>query len=66
MRFCYSENRNKQRVEKNRVRNTVQLTFKSPNFITHQKMKDFMTNLYLYDYEAKAETGKDDHPEINS
>ena len=41
-------------------------TFKSPNFITHQKMKDFMTNLYLYDYEAKAETGKDDHPEINS
>ena len=29
-------------------------------------MKDFMTNLYLYDYEAKAETGKDDHPEINS
>ena len=34
----------------------LKLTFKSPNFMTHQKMEDFMTNLYSYDYEAKAET----------
>ena len=38
----------------------LKLTFKSPNFITHQKMKDFMINLYSYDYEAKAETDEDD------
>ena len=39
--------------------------FKSPNFITHQKMKDFMTNLYSFDCEAKAETDKDDDAEIH-
>ena len=26
----------------------LKLTFKSPSFITHQKMKDFITNLYSY------------------
>ena len=43
----------------------LKLTLKSPNFITHQKMKDFMTNLYSYDYETKAETDKDDEIEIH-
>ena len=43
----------------------LKLTFKSPNFITHQKMKDFMTNLYSYDYEAKAETDEDHDAEIH-
>ena len=28
-------------------------------------MKDFMTNLYSYDYEAKAETDEDDDAEIH-
>ena len=28
-------------------------------------MKDFMTNLYVYDYEAKAETDEDDDAEIH-
>ena len=28
-------------------------------------MKDFMTNLYLYDYDAKAETDEDDNAEIH-
>ena len=26
----------------------LKLTFKSPSFITHQKMKDFITNFYSY------------------
>ena len=43
----------------------LKLTFKSPNFITHQKMKDFMTNLYMYDYKAKAETDEEDDAEIH-
>ena len=43
----------------------LKLTFKSPNFITHQKMKDFITNLYSYDYEGKAETDEDDDAEIH-
>ena len=42
----------------------LKLTFKSPNFITHQKMKDFMTILYSYDYKEKAETDEDDDAEI--
>ena len=43
----------------------LKLTFKSPNFITHQKMKDFMENLYSYDYEAKAERDEDYGAEIH-
>ena len=43
----------------------LKLIFKSPNFITNQKMKDFMTNLYSYDYKAKAETDEDDDAEIH-
>ena len=43
----------------------LKLTFKSPSFIANQKMKDFMTNLYSYDYEAKAETDEDNDAEIN-
>ena len=43
----------------------LKLTFKSLNFLTHQKMKDFMTNLYSYDYEEKAETDEDDDAEIH-
>ena len=43
----------------------LKLTLKSPNFITHQKMKDFMTNLCSYNYEAKAEIDKDDDAEIH-
>ena len=41
------------------------LIFKSPNFITNQKMKDFMTNLYSHDYKAKVETDEDDDAEIH-
>ena len=43
----------------------LKLTFKSPNFITHQNMNEFMTNLYSRDYEAKAETDEDDGAEIH-
>ena len=43
----------------------LKLTFKNLNFKTHQKMKDFMTNLYSYDYEAKAELNEDDDAEIH-
>ena len=43
----------------------LKLEFKSPNFITHQKMKGFMKNLYLYDYKTKAETDEDDDGEIH-
>ena len=41
----------------------LKVTLRSTNFITRQKMKDFMTNLYSYDYEAKAET--DNEAEIH-
>ena len=43
----------------------LKLTFKSPSSITHQKMKDFMTNLYSDDYEAKAKTDEGDDAEIH-
>ena len=43
----------------------LKLIFKSPNFITNQKMKDFMTNLYSHDYKAKAETDEEDDAEIH-
>ena len=33
--------------------------------MTHHKVKDFMTNLYSYDYEAKAETNEDGVSEIH-
>ena len=32
----------------------------------HQKRKDFITNLYSYDYQTKAETDEDDDAEIHS
>ena len=43
----------------------LKLTFKSPNFLTRQKMKDFMTNLYSYNYEAKAQTDENEDAEIH-
>ena len=33
--------------------------------MTHHNMKDFMTNLYSYDYKAKAETDEDGDSEIH-
>ena len=42
----------------------LKLTFKSLDFITHQKMNHFMTNLYSYDYEEKAETDEEDVAKI--
>ena len=43
----------------------LNLESKSPNFITHQKIKGFMKNLYLYDYKVKAETDEDDDGEFH-
>ena len=43
----------------------LKLTFKSSNFITNQKMKGFMTNLYSYGYEEKAGTDEDNDAEIH-
>ena len=41
----------------------LMLTFRSPRFITHQKMKDFMTKLYCYDYEPAATEQEDSDDE---
>ena len=38
----------------------LMLTFKSTRFVTHQKMKDFMTSLYSYEYEPKEINSKDE------
>ena len=43
----------------------LKLTLESPNFITHQKMQDFKTNLYSHDYEAKVKTDEDDDAKIH-
>ena len=36
----------------------LMLTFKSTRFVTHQKMKDFMTSLYSYEYEPQEINSK--------
>ena len=43
------------------------LTFRSPKFITHQMMKEFMTKLYSYDYEQSnlADDSDDEEDEIH-
>ena len=33
----------------------LMMTFRSPRYITHQKMKDFMTKLYCYDHKPVTE-----------
>ena len=38
----------------------LMLTFKSTRFVTHQKMKDFMTPLYSYEYEPQEINSKDE------
>ena len=45
----------------------LMLTFKSKRFVTHQKMKDFMTSLYSYEYEPPEINSKDEeNDDINS
>ena len=34
---------------------SLMMTFKSPRYITHQKMKDFMTKLYCYNHKPVTE-----------
>ena len=38
----------------------LMLTFKSTRFVTHQKMKDFMTPLCSYEYEPEEINSKDE------
>ena len=38
----------------------LMLTFKSTRYVTHQKMKDFMTSLYSYEYEPQKINSKDE------
>ena len=38
----------------------LMLTFKSTRFVTHQKMKEFMTSLYSYEYEPQEINSKDE------
>ena len=63
--FVYSTRYQPSLIPAGGLETPPKLTFKSPNFITHQKMKDFMTNLYSYDCESKAETDEDDDAEIH-
>ena len=39
---------------------SLMMTFKSPRYITHQKMKDFMTKLYCYDHKPVTENVESD------
>ena len=39
------------------------LNFKSPRYITHQKMKDFLSKLYSWDFEGRADTEDEDDEE---
>ena len=36
------------------------MTFRSPRYITHQKMKDFMMKLYFYDHKPVTENVESD------
>ena len=36
------------------------MTLRSPRYITHQKMKDFMTKLYRYDHKPVTENVESD------
>ena len=38
----------------------LMMTFRNPSYITHQKMKDFMTKLYCYDHKAVTENAESD------
>ena len=38
----------------------LMMTFRSPRYITHQKMKDFMTKLYFYDHKPVSENVESD------
>ena len=63
--FIYSMEYQTSPVPAGGLKIPLKLTFIIPNFITHQKMKDFMTNLYSYDYETKSETNEDDDTEVH-
>jgi len=39
------------------------LNFKSPRYVTHQKMKDFLTKLYSWDFEGSKTTEDEDDEE---
>ena len=39
---------------------SLMMTFRSPRYITHQKMKDFMTRLYFYDHKPVTENVESD------
>ena len=43
----------------------LMLTFKSPTFLTHKKMKQFITTLYSYDYEGIGPEEVDEDSEIH-
>ena len=38
----------------------LMLTFRSPSYITHHKMKDFMTQLYCYDHKPATKNVESD------
>ena len=48
--FVHSTQYQPSPIPAGRLEVLLTLTFKSPNFITHEKMKDFLTNLYTYDF----------------
>ena len=44
---------------------TLLLNFISTRFVTHQKMKGFVTSLYSYEYEPHKDETDDEDDEIN-
>ena len=63
--FVYSTQSQSSPVPAGGLEIPLKVTFKIATFITHQKMKDFMTNFYSYDCEVKAEADEDDDTEIH-
>ena len=43
----------------------LMMTFRSPRYITHQKMKDFMTKLYSYDHKPVTKNVQPDLDSMN-
>ena len=43
----------------------LMLTFKSARYITHEKMKEFVTSLYPYEFDPQEKSDTDDEDEID-
>ena len=47
-------------IPRGELETPLMMTFRNPRYITHQKMKDFMTKLYCYDHKPVTENVESD------